>query len=155
MDEPGFLGAEITRTRMPVCRSTSAMKSPPLSASRVALRRRGNDLVHLVRFRARNPAPGSGVMSPDAIDTTLFINRELSWLAFNERVLDEARDPSTPLLERLKFATIAASNLDEFFMVRVAAIRHDKEDGEPGLDLSGLNASEQFATVDRSLSRAG
>ena len=86
-------------------------------------------------------------MSLEATDTSLFINRELSWLAFNERVLDEARDPTTPLLDRLKFATIAASNLDEFFMVRVAAVRHDKEDGEPGLDLAGFGAAEQFAAV--------
>ena len=62
-------------------------------------------------------------------------------------MLDEARDPSTPLLERLKFAAIAASNLDEFFMVRVAAVRHDNETGETGFDMAGLSASEQFTVV--------
>jgi polyphosphate kinase len=75
---------------------------------------------------------------------SLFINREQSWLAFNERVLAEARDSSTPLLERLKFAAIAASNLDEFFMVRVAALRHANETGETAVDMAGLSPSEQF-----------
>jgi len=76
-----------------------------------------------------------------------FINRELSWLAFNERVLEEAADPATPLLERVKFASIVASNLDEFFMVRVAGLRHAVADGDEAPDLAGLTPRQQLAAV--------
>jgi len=81
-----------------------------------------------------------------AIDTR-FINRELSWLAFNERVLGEAADPSVPLLERVKFAAIVSSNLDEFFMVRIANLMRDADDGDTEPDLEGLTASQQLPLV--------
>ena len=76
-----------------------------------------------------------------------FFNRELSWLAFNDRVLEEAHDLSNPLLERVRFATIVASNLDEFFMVRVAALKAAVSEGDSRPDPSGLTPERQLAAV--------
>ena len=67
----------------------------------------------------------------DLSDPALYINRELSWLDFNARVLALARDTDQPLLERCKFLAIFSSNLDEFFMVRVAAVQDALEAGRP------------------------
>jgi polyphosphate kinase len=76
-----------------------------------------------------------------------FLNRELSWLEFNQRVLDEARDGSNPLLERLKFFTIVSSNLDEFFEVRVARLKQEVEAGQGERRLDGRTASETLSAV--------
>ena len=82
-----------------------------------------------------------------------FINRELSWLEFNQRVLDEALDESNPLLERLKFFTIVSSNLDEFFEVRVAGLKQEIESGQADRSLDGLTSSETLRAVIRRVRR--
>src|SRR5579871_968323 len=76
-----------------------------------------------------------------------YINRELSWLEFNQRVLDQAMDDAHPLLERLKFLAIVGSNLDEFFMVRVATLLRRERAGSGGVSPDGLTAGQQLAAI--------
>ena len=76
-----------------------------------------------------------------------FFNRELSWLEFNQRVLDEAKDNTNPLLERLKFLAISSSNLDEFFMVRVGSLYSQIQAGFEEKEVSGLTPNEQIDKI--------
>ncbi len=76
-------------------------------------------------------------------------NRELSWLKFDHRVLNEARDKTIPLLERLKFVSITSSNLDEFFMVRVASLKDMVHAGYKKTDIAGMTAQEQLEAINK------
>ena len=94
---------------------------------------KSNDSVNTIDYR--NPA--------------WYTNRELSWLDFNYRILDEARDKKNPLFERLKFLSITASNLDEFFMVRVASLKDMVHAKYSKPDLAGLRADQQLELVQK------
>ena len=111
----------------------------PLDGARVALA----EAVARVPISppARTPAPASEL--PD----DRYLNRELSWLDFNARVLALAEDPSQPLLERAKFLAIFASNLDEFYMVRVAGLKRRDDTGLAVRSADGLSPREQLARI--------
>src|SRR5687768_8995872 len=81
------------------------------------------------------------------LDPSLYINRELSWLEFNARVLHEAFDPRNRLLERLKFLAIFNTNLDEFYMVRVAGLRRQIAAGVQHTAADGMTPAEQLAAI--------
>ena len=74
-------------------------------------------------------------------------NRELSWLSFNERILNEAKDKELPIFDRLKFLGITASNMDEFFMVRVASLKDMVNAGYDKCDFSGMTPKAQIKSI--------
>src|SRR5687767_11328802 len=90
---------------------------------------------------AWSPKPGDGS------GKSIFANREQSWLAFNRRVLEQARNPSNPLLERVKFLAIVSSNLDEFFEIRVAGLMQQADSESSGLSIDGLAPRDQLRRV--------
>src|SRR5947199_10428873 len=99
------------------------------------------------------PAPPA--QPPPALDDpSLYINRELSWLEFNRRVLDEARDSSVPMLERLKFLAIFSGNLDEFYMVRVGGLKQKVQAGVlRGSGADRMPPTEQLTRIGQTVSQ--
>ena len=85
----------------------------------------------------------------DFLNPQNYLNRECTWIKFNERVLRESAVPSNPLLEQLNFVAISASNLDEFFMIRVAGVKHLIESGVPHHDIAGMTPQEQFSAIEQ------
>ncbi|MDH5296189.1 MAG: polyphosphate kinase 1, partial [Nitrospirota bacterium] len=84
-------------------------------------------------------------------DPKLYLNRELSWLEFNKRVLEEAEDPAHPLLERVKFLSIFFNNLDEFFMIRISGLREQLSSGVLEAALDGMSPSDQLGQIREAL----
>src|SRR6476661_10214197 len=95
----------------------------------------------------RAAEPANTQAAPDLEDPSLYFNREVSWLDFNDRVLQLAEDSSVPLLERVKFCAIWESNLDEFYMVRVANLHDQLEAGMDVRGADGISPSQQIDAI--------
>jgi polyphosphate kinase len=138
--------------RMPLPRSRRTALAPVEQANETAV------AVRRARPRRARAEPVPNRLEPtrpdwSALDTAdlssagLFINRELSWIEFNQRVLAQAQDPHHPLLERIKFLSIAGSNLDEFFMVRVATILKKFRADIDNVSMDGLNTEQELGAI--------
>src|SRR5580658_8218187 len=99
----------------------------------------------------KTPPPATDFDDASLDDASLYMNRELSLLEFQRRVLEEARDPHNKLLERAKFISIVSSNLDEFFMVRVAALKQKLAAGRNDLSIDGKTVTQQLEAVHASV----
>src|SRR5687767_15840592 len=99
----------------------------------------------LQRATVAEPSEGDSAPAPINLkDPALYINRELSWLEFNQRVLAQATDATHPLLERVKFLAISATNLDEFFMIRISTTQKNLRQGIEDVAPDGLNTQQQL-----------
>jgi polyphosphate kinase len=124
---------------------TAGPAAPP-TASEAAQRRSGDPVLLVPRARVGDPTPlPAPTEAPDLSDPEYYLNRELTWLTFNRRVLHEAEDERTPLLERIKFLAIVDSNLDEFIMKRIGGLKQQVAAGVHDVTVDGRTPEQQIA----------
>src|SRR4029077_14451661 len=104
-----------------------------------------------VTIESSDASPRSPILTLESPE--LYINRELSLLEFQKRVLEQAEDPENPLLERVKFLSIVSSNLDEFFMVRVSGLQKQAASGTQEASVDGLSAATQLQLIRKEVRR--
>jgi polyphosphate kinase len=110
-------------------------------------RRSFRQLASRTQAAALRVVPAPAIDPADLKNPALYINRELSWLEFNQRVLAQALDPTHPLLERIKFLSIVATNLDEFFMIRVSTTQKKLREGIEDVAPDGYNTQQQLEAM--------